>query len=548
MDPLNTATETHHSLSYGHEQSRIHGHGAMCDRIRRYEWANTVLGPIASWPPELVVMVNQLLSSKLIACIIWGPTKTLLYNDLYQPLLGNKPLALGESFLDVWEEIREQASAIISAPLDLGEANIFEKVPFRILLDGEFVEKICSLTNNPIWVETPEGTRILGLYQTIVDHTEGEMAIRQLRVSEASLQQSYADLAAMYESGAVAAALIDAKEFRYIQVNAKLAEMLDTSKAELTGRSVFDLASDVPLFRTQLEQVAGGTPLMNVVVEGEISNRPGERRTFQSNYVPVRSPGTGEVVRIAAACIEITAQKKVEAILIRNEKLAAVGRLAASIAHEINNPLESVTNLLYLARGEHDVTAMHGYLDTAERELRRASATTSQTLRFYRQSTHAVGITSHELYESVLALQQGRIVNSRIQLEFRERTQEVIKCFDGEIRQVLNNIIGNAIDAMLATGGRLLMRSCTGTDWVTGAKGTVLTIADDGGGIPREVQTRLFEAFHTTKGINGNGLGLWISKEIIERHAGSLKVSSSTNPDHSGTVLRIFLPFDWISR
>jgi signal transduction histidine kinase len=204
--------------------------------------------------------------------------------------------------------------------------------------------------------------------------------------------------------------------------------------------------------------------------------------------------------------------------------------------------------LLYLAKGEADIAAIHGYLETAERELRRASAITNQTLRFYKQSTNAVNITAHELFESVLAIQQGRIVNSSVQVEFRERTLEPIKCFDGEIRQVLNNIIGNAIDAMLATGGRLLMRSRTGTNWVTGAKGTVLTIADNGAGIPREVQTRLFEAFYTTKGINGNGLGLWVSKEIIERHAGSLKVSSSTRSDHSGTVFRIFLPSDWISR
>jgi len=228
MDRLDISTDTHHSLPDGHAQSRIHGHGAMCDRIRRYEWETTDFGRIASWPSELVVMVNQLLSSKLIACIIWGPKQTLLYNDLYQPLLGNKPSALGESFLDVWGEIREQASAIISSPLVSGEANIFEKVPFSILLNGEFVEKICSLTNNPIWVETSEGPRIQGLYQTIVDHTEGEVAIRLLRDSEASLQQTHAELAAMYDTGAVAAALIDAKEFRYIRVNAKLAEMLDT--------------------------------------------------------------------------------------------------------------------------------------------------------------------------------------------------------------------------------------------------------------------------------------------------------------------------------
>lgn len=547
MNELAPAANGQNPPAISNPGSRIRGQGEMADRIRTYPWHNTPLGSIDFWPTELVVLVNLLLSSKLIACIIWGDQKTLLYNDLYAPLLGNKPFALGQPFLDVWNEIRDQASALTTPPLTTGESNLFEKVPFQILLNGEFTEKICSLTNNPIWAETPEGPRILGLFQTIVDHTEGEIAARRLRESEANLQQTNAELNAMYDSGAVAAALIDPKEFRYIRVNQKLAEMLDSVPSEITGTSVFNLAIDIPLLRSQLEQVAAGKPLMNVILEGEIANRPGEYRTFQSNYVPVRS-ATGAITGIAAASIEITAQKKAEAILIRNEKLAAVGRLAASIAHEINNPLESVTNLLYLARTSSDPKQIDEYLDTAERELRRASAITSQTLRFYKQSTNALGITAHELFESVLAIQQGRIVNSQIKVHFRDRALQPVKCFDGEIRQMLNNLIGNAIDAMHANGGRLLLRSRVATNWATGARGIMLTIADTGEGIPLDVQARLFEAFYTTKGINGNGLGLWISKEIVERHQGSLNVRSSTTPPNNGTVFTIFLPFDWAPR
>ena len=403
------------------------------------------------------------------------------------------------------------------------------------------------LTNNPIWVVTAEGPRVLGLFQTIIDHTEGEIAARCLKQSESNLRQTHAELTAVYDSGAVAAALIDATDFRYIRVNAKLAEMLETTPAAVTSTSVFDLAADVPLLRSQLQEVASGTPLLNVIVEGELTNRPGESRSWQINYVSVRSAG-GEITGIAAASIKITGQKKAEAILIRNEKLAAVGRLAASIAHEINNPLESVTNLLYLARGSKDPAIVDDYLDTAERELRRASAITNQTLRFYKQSTNVLGVTANELFESVLAIQQGRIVDSRVQLEFRERAFEPVKCFDGEIRQVLNNIIGNAIDAMHGFGGRLLLRSRRGTRWATGAKGVILTIADTGEGMSLDVQDRLFEAFYTTKGDNGNGLGLWVSKEIIERHNGFLRVRSCALSQTSGTVFTIFLPFEWAVR
>ena len=531
-----------------HVSCRIVGTGEMARRIREHAWEQSPLGAIDSWPGELVVMVNQLLSSKLIACILWGETKTLLYNDLYEPLLGNKRGALGQPFLSVWEEIREQAAAIIGPPLRDGEANLLEKVPFQILIDGEFVGKICSLSNNPIWLDTPDGPQVGGLFQTIVDHTEGEMAARELRQSQASLQQTHAELTAMYDSGAVASALIDANDFRYVRVNTKLAEMLDTTPAELTGMSVFALASDVPLLRAQLEQVAAGMSLINVAVEGEIANRPGELRSWQSNYVPVRSTESGQITGIAAASIETTGQKRAEAILIRNEKLAAVGRLAASIAHEINNPLESVTNLIYLARHSQNLAQIDGYLETAERELRRASAITNQTLRFYKQSTGALEITCGELLDSVLAIQQGRLVNSRVQLERRDRASATVRCFDGEIRQVLNNIIANAIDAMQVTGGRLLVRSRMATLWSTGAQGVLLTVGDTGAGIVPEVQSRLFEAFYTTKGINGNGLGLWVSREIVDRHKGVLRVRSSTATGVSGTVFTIFLPSEWASR
>ena len=523
--------------------SPIQAKGRMADCVRSYNWGSTCLGEIDQWPSELVAMVNQLLTSKLIACIIWGDEKVLIYNDLYQPLLGNKPSALGEPFLEVWAEIREQANAIISPPFSDGEANIFEKVPFQILLHGEFVEKICSLTNNPIWVSTNDGPRVLGLFQTIIDHTDGEIAARQLRESEAHLQATHAELNAMYDSGAVASALIHAKDFRYVRINKKLAEMLDSTVSAVVGTSVFDLASDVPLLRSQLEQVASGIPLTNVSTEGQLANRPGEKRSWQSNYVPVRS-SSGEIVGIAAASIETTGQKKAEAILIRNEKLAAVGRLAASIAHEINNPLESVTNLLYLARTSEDPFTIDKYLETAERELRRASAITSQTLRFYKQSTNARSVTAGELFENVLAIQQGRILNSQIRLECRDRADKPVVCFDGEIRQVLNNIIGNAIDAMTAGGGRLLVRSRIGTNWTTETKGLVLTVADTGEGMATEVRSRLFEAFYTTKGINGNGLGLWLSKG----HRGMLGVRSSTDSNSRGTVCRIFLPLDSATR
>ena len=230
-----------------------------------------------------------------------------------------------------------------------------------------------------------------------------------------------------------------------------------------------------------------------------------------------------------------------EAALVRSEKLAAVGRLATSIAHEINNPLAAVTNLLYLARGNDNVVEVRDLLAQADRELRRVSKVASQTLRFHKQASKPQLLSTQSLFESVLVVYEGRLRNSNIQVEARRYAEHPVECFEGDIRQVLANVLGNAIDAM-PHGGRLVIRSRKGTEWSSGRTGLILTIADDGCGMSPEVQARLFEAFFTTKGIGGTGLGLWISAEIMERHQGCIRLRSSQHPERHGTVVTLFLP------
>jgi PAS domain S-box-containing protein len=256
----------------------------------------------------------------------------------------------------------------------------------------------------------------------------------------------------------------------------------------------------------------------------------------------------GQALRIAGVSMDVTERHQTQTALIQAEKLAAVGRLAASIAHEINNPLESVTNLLYLARGSKTFSEVQEYLETAERELRRVSVITSQTLRFYKQSSNPTTVTCEELFESVMGIYQGRLMNAKVEVEKRKRAQKAVSCFESEIRQVLNNLVGNAIDAMQPAGGRLLLRSTEGTEWSSGRRGLNLTIADSGPGIAFQITKKIFEAFYTTKGIGGTGLGLWVSQEIVARHHGALKVRSSQRPGATGTVMRLFLPFEAVAR
>jgi PAS domain S-box-containing protein len=241
---------------------------------------------------------------------------------------------------------------------------------------------------------------------------------------------------------------------------------------------------------------------------------------------------------------DITLLKLATAAALQNEKLAAVGRLASSIAHEINNPLEAVTNLVYLARGSHDPAELDEYLAHAERELRRVSVITNQTLRFYKQTTDPTLVSGDELVDETLSVYQGRLLNSNVAVEKRMRATSPALCLEGEIRQVLSNIIGNAIDAMNKSGGRLILRSRDSTNWKTGQKGLALTIADTGAGMAAHVHSRVFDAFFSTKGIGGTGLGLWVSKEIVDRHQGTLTVRSSDKLRCSGTVFALFLPHE----
>ncbi len=255
----------------------------------------------------------------------------------------------------------------------------------------------------------------------------------------------------------------------------------------------------------------------------------------------------GKPLRVIGVNINITERKAAEEALIRNEKLAAVGRLASSIAHEINNPLESVTNLLYLANHAEDMAELRKYLHTADQELRRVSAIASQTLRFHRQSTRQTESSCAGLVSDVLGIYSSRLQNLGIHVLRRDRSEKPVLCFEGEIRQVISNLVGNAMDAMSGPGHSgercVFVRTREAHHWETGTPGVVLTVADTGGGMSPQTLKKIAEPFFTTKGINGTGLGLWISKDIVNRHQGKLSVRSSQAPAHQGTVFTMFLPF-----
>jgi PAS domain S-box-containing protein len=251
--------------------------------------------------------------------------------------------------------------------------------------------------------------------------------------------------------------------------------------------------------------------------------------------------------QVAAFIADLTLQKKSEEMLRRTEKLAVAGRLAASVAHEINNPLEAITNCLYLV-GKTELPAdARTYLLLAQDELDRVAQITVQTLRFYRRSTLASSTNLHELIETVLALLQSRMKRQDIAVvrEFGEIPLLVLH--DGEIRQVLANLVGNAIDA-LPQGGTITLRTARSRDWKTGNVGIRISVADDGTGMSAATLKRIFEPFFSTKGITGTGLGLWVSREIVDKHHGHLQARSRERLEgiEGGTVFSLFLPTEMV--
>ncbi|MGA9587387.1 MAG: ATP-binding protein, partial [Terracidiphilus sp.] len=259
---------------------------------------------------------------------------------------------------------------------------------------------------------------------------------------------------------------------------------------------------------------------------------PGNETWFQFYVYP--QPGEG----IILYCRNTTEARKAEQALRRSEQLAAAGRLAASIAHEINNPLEAVTNLLFLAKNDGGLSSgSKDLLEIADKELQRLSHITARSLKFYRQRTAPTFTALDELIDSVIYFHDPAIRLRNISIERRYRPAPAILCQPGEIQQVFTNLVSNALDA-LPERGRLILEVRSAQDR-TGRQGVSATVADSGSGMDSHMFERLFHPFVTTKGEAGTGLGLWVSKGILDKHGARVAVRTKSG---FGTIFRIFFP------
>jgi len=268
-----------------------------------------------------------------------------------------------------------------------------------------------------------------------------------------------------------------------------------------------------------------------------------DRLNVSLTISPIRN-AKGRLVGASSSARNISNQKRTEEALRKSEKFVIAGRMAATVAHEINNPLESIGNVLYLLRNSTELQASdRTYVETAQEELKRVSEIIRLTLGMQRDHTdrrEAVQMT--KLLDNVLTLYQHRVRSLSITLERRYEYDGVVFGLRGELRQVFSNLIVNAMEALATTGDKLILRVRRVRQVNTGEIGVRVSIIDNGPGMSPEHCSQLFQIFHTTKGENGTGIGLWVSKGIVQKHGGTIRVHSSVRPGRSGTCFSVFLP------
>ncbi|HKW77221.1 MAG TPA: PAS domain S-box protein [Terriglobales bacterium] len=277
------------------------------------------------------------------------------------------------------------------------------------------------------------------------------------------------------------------------------------------------------------------------VEEETLITKSGEKLVAEYTAAPVSSDG----IALGAVMMfrDLSERKRAEAALRASEKMAATGRIAATISHELRNPLDSVIQLLYVLKQSSRLgDPERQQLELIDQELHRMTEVTQQTLAMHRQSSSMVPVNFAKLLDGVLLLYGNKIRASKIRVERRYDWLGEIPGFPAELRQVFTNLIVNAVEAMPSGGGLRVHIRRTLQTGAMGRDGVVVFLLDTGMGIPKDVRKRIFEPFFSTKGEKGSGVGLWVSSGIVERHHGTIRVHSDSRPGRSYTCFQVFLP------
>jgi PAS domain S-box-containing protein len=445
----------------------------------------------------------------------WNPAATRIFGYLPQEIVGQSILKLIPPHL-------HHEEPVILSKLRAGE-QIAHFETERVTKDGRRI--FVSLTISP--VRNKRGN-VIGVSKIARDITEQ----RQTDIARSRL-------AAIVESADDA---ILSKDLNGIITswNRAAERTFGYTGEEIIGSSILRLVPEElhPEEQMILGKIRRGEPIEHY--ETIRVTKDGRRLNVSLSISPLRDY-SGVVVGASKVLRDITQRKRMEESLILAEKLSASGRMAASIAHEINNPLEAVLNLIYLARSNSSNPEVQAYLNTAEGELVRLSHIAKQTLGFYREQNSAALVSLTELVGTVLRIYSSKLQEAGVAVETRFGSARPVVVRKGEMMQVISNLVTNAMYAM-SPGGTLRVTTEDGT--CDGREALVLSIDDNGRGIPAENLAKIFEPFFTTRGSIGTGIGLWVAKQFIAGHSGTIEVESSTDATSHGTKFLIRLPFE----
>jgi len=338
-------------------------------------------------------------------------------------------------------------------------------------------------------------------------------------------------------------------EGRIQMMNPVARQLTGWSQSEADGQpleKVFHIVNETSrrTMETPVSKVKRLDRIVGMANHTVLVRKDGTELNIADSGAPIRDKN-GEIIGIVLVFRDITMERKTQDALIANEKLAVAGRLAATIAHEIHNPLDAVSNLLYLMRNGVSPEESTQFMDMAEQELARVTQISRAMLGLYRESKAPVLIDLKEMLQEILLLMERRFIELNVNVSANLPQPVSVAAFPAELRQVFTNLIANAAEAA-SPGGEVKVSvtpqtACANANGQKMPPGATVTIADNGTGIPPEVQTHLFQPFFTTKGERGTGLGLWVSRGIINKHGGIISLKSDISEQAHGTVASVFL-------
>jgi len=480
----------------------------------------------------------QSIGDAVVVCDDKG--KITIFNPTAESVTGwSANDAVGEQldkvFAIVNEYTREQAESPVAKVLRTGK--IVGLANHTVLIRGDGSEVAIDDSGAPI---RDDNNHIVGVVLVFRDITEKRKAERELALRNAEMESLLANAPIGFAS-------FD-HSHRFVRVNKSLTKIDGVSEENHLGRKLGEIVpTSGETFTAILDHVFTEGVQVQREFTGKNERDPGVERQWLTWFYPISTGESAKPLLVGAIVLDNTERWRAQEALVRTEKLVAVGRLAASIAHEMNNPLTSVTNLLYLIGCDKELTPMtRGFVERATSELDRVSRIATQTLRFARRTVAPTEINLEEIINGISLLFSGRLNQNRIVVTVRKRAVSSFRGYASEVMQLLTNLISNAIDAV-GSDGKIIVAFQDGRTWKTMTPCVIMSVADSGPGIPRQYQQKIWEPFFTTKAETGTGLGLWLVDETVRKNGGSIRMRTSSAPDCHGTVFRISLPHDLIT-